>query len=68
MGALLTLLLTRQITVLLPYVLAFAAGCMLYVVAVELIPETQCGGRCSAGPCGAALGFVVMMILDVMLG
>lgn len=68
LGALLTLALTRQVTALLPYVLAFAAGCMLYVVAVELIPETQCGGRCAAGPCGAALGFAVMMVLDVMLG
>ena len=68
LGALVTLALTRQITALLPYVLAFAAGCMLYVVAVELIPETQCSGRSAAGPTGAALGFVVMMVLDVMLG
>jgi len=37
-------------------------------VAVELIPETQCSGRSAAGPTGAALGFVVMMVLDVMLG
>ena len=68
LGALLTLLLTRQVTALLPYVLAFAAGCMLYVVTVELIPETQCGGRSAAGPWGAALGFAVMMVLDVVLG
>jgi ZIP family zinc transporter len=68
LGAVLTLLLTRQITALLPYVLAFAAGCMLYVVAVELIPETQEGEKSPAGPIGTALGFAVMMLLDVMLG
>ena len=68
LGALLTLLVTRQVTALLPYVLAFAAGCMLYVVAVELLPETQCEGRSVAGPCGAALGFAVMMALEVLLG
>ena len=49
-------------------VLAFAAGCMLYVVVVELIPETQCGQRSAAGAVGAAIGFVVMMVLDVALG
>lgn len=68
LGALLTLLLTRQITALLPYVLAFAAGCMLYVVVVELIPETQQGEKSPAGPIGAMLGFALMMLLDVMLG
>ena len=68
LGALLTLLLTRQITALLPYVLAFAAGCMLYVVVVELIPETQEGEKSPAGPVGATLGFALMMLLDVMLG
>ena len=68
LGAVVTLALTRQITLLLPYVLAFAAGCMLYVVVVELIPETQCGQRSAAGAVGAAIGFVVMMVLDVALG
>ena len=67
-GALLTLLLTRQVTALLPYVLSFAAGCMLYVVVVELIPETQRGERSSAGAVGTALGFALMMLLDVALG
>jgi len=67
-GAVLTLLLTRQVTSLLPYVLSFAAGCMLYVVVVELIPETQRGERCSAGAVGTALGFALMMLLDVALG
>lgn len=68
LGAVATLLLTRQITALLPYVLSFAAGCMLYVVVVELIPETQAHGRAAAGPVGVALGFAVMMLLDVALG
>ena len=68
LGAVVTLALTRQITLLLPYVLAFAAGCMLYVVVVELIPETQSGQRSAAGAVGAAIGFVVMMVLDMALG
>ena len=67
-GAVLTLLLTRQVTALLPYVLSFAAGCMLYVVVVELIPETQRGERSSVGAVGTALGFALMMLLDVALG
>lgn len=68
LGAVLTLLLTRWITPLLPYVLAFAAGTMLYVVSVELIPETQRGRGGMVGAIGTALGFVLMMILDVALG
>ncbi len=68
LGAMLTLLLTRRITILLPYVLAFAAGCMLYVVVVELVPEAAQGQKSSAGVVGAALGFVAMMLLDVLLG
>lgn len=67
LGALVTLALTRQITALLPYVLAFAAGCMLYVAVVELIPETQRGEKTAAGPLGLALGFAVMLLLDVAL-
>ena len=67
-GALLTLLLTRLVTPLLPYVLAFAAGTMLYVVSVELIPETQRGQGGMAGAIGTAVGFVLMMVLDVALG
>ena len=67
-GAVLTLLLTRLVTPLLPYVLAFAAGTMLYVVSVELIPETQRGQGGMAGAIGTALGFVLMMVLDVALG
>ena len=62
------LALTRWLSPILPYVLAFAAGTMLYVVVVELVPETQkdCGG--AAGAVGTALGFALMMALDVALG
>ena len=55
----------------LPYILAFAAGAMMYVVEEEeeeLIPETQVGRRTNVGAVALALGFVLMMILDVALG
>ena len=55
------------LTLLLPYVLAFAAGSMLYVVVVELIPETQSGEKSPLGPVCVALGFALMMALDVAL-
>ena len=67
LGAVLTLALTRQVTLLLPYMLAFAAGSMLYVVVVELIPETQSGEKSPLGPVCVALGFALMMALDVAL-
>lgn len=49
----------------LPYLLAFAAGAMIYVVVEELIPETSEGEHSNIGTVGFALGFVVMMVLDV---
>lgn len=67
-GALLTLLLARQITPILPYLLAFAAGAMFYVVIEELIPESQAGEHSNMGTIGAAAGFALMMALDVALG
>ena len=67
-AAALTLLLTRFITPVLPYILAFAAGAMIYVVVEELIPESQEGSHTNIGTIGLALGFVIMMILDVALG
>ena len=67
-GALLTILLTGLITPALPYMLSFAAGAMIYVVVEELIPEAQAGEHSNIGTIGAALGFVLMMILDVALG
>lgn len=63
-----TVLLSRFITPLLPYFLAFAAGAMLYVVVEELIPETAQGHHSNLGTIGFAAGFMLMMILDVALG
>ncbi|MBR2592327.1 MAG: ZIP family metal transporter [Oscillospiraceae bacterium] len=67
-AALITILLTNQVLKVLPYLLAFAAGAMIYVVVEELIPESQEGGHSNIATIGAAFGFVVMMILDVALG
>lgn len=66
-GALITLALAEQVVVILPYLLAFAAGAMIYVVVEELIPEAQTGDHSNIGTIGVALGFVLMMILDVAL-
>lgn len=63
-----TLLLFRYIEPTLPYLLAFAAGAMIYVVVEELIPESSEGEHSNVGTIGFALGFVLMMILDVALG
>lgn len=67
-GAILTILLTSIITPVLPYILAFAAGAMIYVVVEELIPESQTGEHSNVGTIGVALGFTLMMILDIALG
>lgn len=63
-----TLLLFRYIEPVLPYLLAFAAGAMIYVVVEELIPESSEGEHSNVGTIGFAVGFVLMMILDVALG
>ncbi len=67
-AALATIFLTSVMVPILPYLLAFAAGAMIYVVVEELIPELQEGGHSNIGVIGVALGFTVMMILDVALG
>lgn len=67
-GAVLTILLAKQIVPILPYFLSFAAGAMIYVVVEELIPESQQDDHTHIGTIGAAAGFVIMMILDVALG
>lgn len=67
-GALLTVWLASYIEPVLPYLLAFAAGAMLYVVVEELIPESAEGDHTNVATLGFAAGFVVMMILDVALG
>lgn len=67
-GAIITIMLANYIVPVLPYLLSFAAGAMLYVVVEELIPEASAGEHSNVGTIGFALGFVVMMILDVALG
>lgn len=67
-AAFLTLMFSKFLIPLLPYLLAFAAGAMLYVVVEELIPETSEGEHSNIGTIGFAIGFVIMMILDVALG
>ena len=66
-GALLTIFLTRFIVPILPYFLSFAAGAMIYVVVEELIPESQSGQHTNIGTIGVAIGFSLMMVLDVAL-
>ena len=67
-AAVLTILLASVMVPVLPYLLAFAAGAMLYVVVEELIPETQEGLHSNMGTLGFAFGFMLMMVLDVVLG
>lgn len=67
-AAAITILLTRFITPLLPYLLAFAAGSMIYVVVEELLPEASEGEHSNISTLGFAAGFLIMMILDVALG
>ena len=64
----LTILLTSLEVPILPYLLSFAAGAMIYVVVEELIPESQVGKHSNLGTIGFACGFILMMILDVALG
>ncbi|MGI6771981.1 MAG: ZIP family metal transporter [Acutalibacteraceae bacterium] len=68
LGALITIILTSFITPILPYILAFAAGAMIYVVVEELIPEAQSEEHSNIGTIGTAVGFTLMMILDTALG
>lgn len=63
-----TILLTTLVVPMLPYLLSFAAGAMIYVVVEELIPEAQEGEHSNISTVGVAVGFVLMMILDVALG
>ena len=67
-GAAVTIALASVIDPLLPYLLSFAAGAMLYVVVEELIPEASEGKHSNLGTVGFAVGFVLMMVLDVALG
>ena len=67
-GAVLTILAAQLVIPALPYFLSFAAGAMLYVVVEELIPEMSQGRHSNLGTVFFALGFSVMMVLDVALG
>ena len=68
LGALVTILFADTMLVTLPYMLAFAAGAMIYVVVEELIPEASEGKHSNLGTIAFAVGFSIMMILDVALG
>ena len=67
-GAIATILLASLVVPILPYLLSFAAGAMLYVVVEELIPEMSEGEHSNIGTIFFALGFTLMMMLDVALG
>ena len=67
-GALLTVLFASMFVPAMPYLLSFAAGAMLYVVVEELIPEMSAGEHSNIGVVLFALGFTLMMALDVALG
>ncbi len=68
LGALIAIGLASVVTPILPYLLAFAAGAMIYVVVEELIPEANEGKHSNIATIAFALGFAVMMVLDVALG
>lgn len=68
LGALLTILAAGLVIPALPYLLSFAAGAMLYVVVEELIPEMSQGEHSDVGVLTFAMGFTLMMSLDVALG
>ena len=67
-GAVAVLLLASLLMPVLPYMLAFAAGAMFYVVLEELIPEASNGQHSNLSTIGFAIGFVLMMVLDVVMG
>ncbi len=68
LAALFTIMAAELVVPVLPYLLSFAAGAMLYVVVDELIPEMSEGEHSNIGPLTFALGFTLMMMLDVALG
>lgn len=67
LAAIITILLIRYINPILPYLLSFAAGAMIYVVVEELIPQSQSKNHSNLATISLALGFTLMMILDVAL-
>lgn len=67
-AALIAISLTYYVSEILPFVLSFAAGAMIYVVVEELIPEANEGNHSNIATIGLSIGFVIMMILDISLG
>mgnify|MGYP004655462931 FL=1 len=67
-AALITILLINFVSPILPYILAFAAGAMVYVIVEELIPEASSGAHSNLTTIAFAVGFVLMMVLDVVFG
>lgn len=67
-AAFITISLANLVTPILPYLLAFAAGAMIYVVVEELLPEASEGKHSNISTIGFAIGFMIMMVLDVALG
>lgn len=68
LAGLITILMIDWVQPILPYFLSFSAGAMIYVVVEELIPESQNGSHSNVATIGVALGFALMMLLDVALG
>ena len=68
LGAIAVMLLASLLMPVMPYMLAFAAGAMFYVVVEELIPEASDGQHSNLSTIGFAIGFVLMMVLDVVMG
>lgn len=64
----LTVIIAGSVTPVMPWLLSFAAGAMMYVVVEELIPEAHLGEHSNTGTMGVMIGFIIMMILDVALG
>ncbi len=67
-ASLITIALINVVVPLLPYLLAFAAGAMIYVVVEELVPEMHSGNKSSLGVISVIIGFIIMMVLDITLG
>lgn len=68
LGGIAVIMLTALLTPVMPYMLAFAAGSMIYVVVEELIPEASGEPHSNLNTIGFAVGFTLMMVLDVVLG
>lgn len=67
-ASIITILLINFIVPILPYLLSFAAGAMIYVVVEELVPEMHNGKKSTLGVIGVTMGFIIMMVLDIALG